>query len=112
METRRTPAEKDQDHIRQRAQTQAAGARQGTPPTDAACFTMPLELLQRYRRKSLLLATAAAAITDEHVTVLNPNLLRDTVGLRNLSQRSLSFFFNDTASTEIYTLSLHDALPI
>src|SRR5437667_11378349 len=25
---------------------------------------------------------------------------------------SLFFFFNDTASTEIYTLSLHDALPI
>src|SRR5438445_2471711 len=30
------------------------------------------------------------------------------------SPRSLciSFFFNDTATTEIYTLSLHDALPI
>src|SRR3712207_7107278 len=28
-----------------------------------------------------------------------------------LSYRSL-FFFNDTATTEIYTLSLHDALPI
>src|SRR3712207_7240729 len=28
-------------------------------------------------------------------------------------QQSLSFFFfNDTATTEIYTLSLHDALPI
>src|SRR2546429_6459004 len=26
--------------------------------------------------------------------------------------RSISFFFNDTATTEIYTLSLHDALPI
>src|SRR5215813_9112125 len=26
--------------------------------------------------------------------------------------RSTSFFFNDTATTEIYTLSLHDALPI
>ena len=27
--------------------------------------------------------------------------------------RSLCFFFfNDTATTEIYTLSLHDALPI
>src|SRR5260370_39661183 len=26
--------------------------------------------------------------------------------------RELSFFFNDTATTEIYTLSLHDALPI
>src|SRR5438477_13000028 len=25
---------------------------------------------------------------------------------------SFSFFFNDTATTEIYTLSLHDALPI
>src|ERR1039457_5679416 len=27
-------------------------------------------------------------------------------------RRSPSFFFNDTATTEIYTLSLHDALPI
>src|ERR1044072_5765257 len=26
--------------------------------------------------------------------------------------RMSSFFFNDTATTEIYTLSLHDALPI
>src|SRR3712207_7517825 len=25
---------------------------------------------------------------------------------------SFNFFFNDTATTEIYTLSLHDALPI
>src|SRR2546430_10460261 len=29
-----------------------------------------------------------------------------------LSQTSFFFFFNDTATTEIYTLSLHDALPI
>src|SRR5436853_799010 len=28
------------------------------------------------------------------------------------SSMSLFFFFNDTATTEIYTLSLHDALPI
>src|SRR5256886_9635000 len=27
-------------------------------------------------------------------------------------QRATFFFFNDTATTEIYTLSLHDALPI
>src|SRR2546430_17663629 len=27
-------------------------------------------------------------------------------------ERSYVFFFNDTATTEIYTLSLHDALPI
>src|SRR5215467_1607121 len=29
-----------------------------------------------------------------------------------LIRSSLFFFFNDTATTEIYTLSLHDALPI
>src|SRR2546422_5483955 len=29
-----------------------------------------------------------------------------------MSAHSLFFFFNDTATTEIYTLSLHDALPI
>src|SRR2546422_7547255 len=29
-----------------------------------------------------------------------------------LLRNSLFFFFNDTATTEIYTLSLHDALPI
>src|SRR5438270_6446473 len=29
-----------------------------------------------------------------------------------LSMYHLFFFFNDTATTEIYTLSLHDALPI
>src|SRR5258705_9913222 len=28
------------------------------------------------------------------------------------ANRPLFFFFNDTATTEIYTLSLHDALPI
>src|SRR5258707_13964233 len=29
-----------------------------------------------------------------------------------LVPREFIFFFNDTATTEIYTLSLHDALPI
>src|ERR1022692_963476 len=28
------------------------------------------------------------------------------------TRRTAIFFFNDTATTEIYTLSLHDALPI
>src|SRR2546429_4476106 len=32
--------------------------------------------------------------------------------MRQTPKRSLFFFFNDTATTEIYTLSLHDALPI
>src|SRR2546429_5853236 len=29
-----------------------------------------------------------------------------------MKSQSFFFFFNDTATTEIYTLSLHDALPI
>src|SRR5215469_10248944 len=33
-------------------------------------------------------------------------------GLRHRSLTAVFFFFNDTATTEIYTLSLHDALPI
>src|SRR5476651_2050076 len=32
--------------------------------------------------------------------------------LQRYNVTSLFFFFNDTATTEIYTLSLHDALPI
>src|SRR5689334_16620568 len=32
--------------------------------------------------------------------------------VRSRPQGDVLFFFNDTATTEIYTLSLHDALPI
>src|SRR5256885_10088291 len=42
---------------------------------------------------------------EEHIR------LRRRGDLRGLRHRVL-FFFNDTATTEIYTLSLHDALPI
>src|ERR1039457_1698328 len=41
------------------------------------------------------------------VKVLRPELVPYLVNLLRLI-----FFFNDTATTEIYTLSLHDALPI
>src|SRR3712207_8105115 len=37
-------------------------------------------------------------------------MLVSTIGLR--VPPGVVFFFNDTATTEIYTLSLHDALPI
>src|SRR5260363_249930 len=38
---------------------------------------------------------------------------QDAAAACSQSQQSCSFFFfNDTATTEIYTLSLHDALPI
>src|SRR3989337_803005 len=35
-----------------------------------------------------------------------------TVSLTVAQHCAFFFFFNDTATTEIYTLSLHDALPI
>src|SRR5256885_442503 len=36
----------------------------------------------------------------------------DRKGALNVSGENLVIFFNDTATTEIYTLTLHDALPI
>src|SRR6266581_3399099 len=38
--------------------------------------------------------------------------LRSLPFRRRLRRSARCFFFNDTATTEIYTLSLHDALPI
>src|SRR5476651_2914993 len=38
--------------------------------------------------------------------------MRYTLGASFYLNHILFFFFNDTATTEIYTLSLHDALPI
>src|SRR5215813_4025187 len=45
---------------------------------------------------------------------LAPGKLRSTIARSGCNFRitSIFFFFNDTATTEIYTLSLHDALPI
>src|SRR2546427_13075618 len=40
---------------------------------------------------------------------MNHNLIHNQIPL---NFRCFFFFFNDTATTEIYTLSLHDALPI
>src|SRR6266566_7857129 len=41
---------------------------------------------------------------------LDSNTFKKTI--TTTSFLNLYFFFNDTATTEIYTLSLHDALPI
>src|SRR5437660_10990725 len=38
--------------------------------------------------------------------------MRVSTGRVSLSSDPVLFFFHDTAPTEIYTLSLHDALPI
>src|SRR3990170_4500916 len=42
----------------------------------------------------------------------SPRRLGRGPALRPRARGTFRFFFNDTATTEIYTLSLHDALPI
>src|ERR1035438_3561306 len=48
--------------------------------------------------------------SEEHTSELQS--LRHLVCRLLLEKINEIFFFNDTATTEIYTLSLHDALPI
>src|SRR6476660_4194830 len=56
-------------------------------------------------RLSLQVEQLLRAIAAERVTARDEAVVVLTI------ERE-SFFFNDTATTEIYTLSLHDALPI
>src|SRR3712207_3768907 len=55
-------------------------------------------------------------VGEQGVELLAQLLYKDRKSTRlNSSHANISyavFFFNDTATTEIYTLSLHDALPI
>src|ERR1017187_7523398 len=54
----------------------------------------------------------AGGRSEEHTSELqSPMYLGCRLLLEN-QERINVFFFNDTATTEIYTLSLHDALPI
>src|SRR5882724_12667153 len=47
------------------------------------------------------------------ITIFYTDLLCNKMEVHRLTKFGLFFFvFNDTATTEIYTLSLHDALPI
>src|SRR5207249_7603828 len=48
---------------------------------------------------------------ERHNTVF-PTTILGVIATETSSTISLSFFYNDTAPTDIYTLSLHDALPI
>ena len=57
----------------------------------------------------LPLALTAVAEQDRKSTRLNSS--HDQISYAVFCLKKI-FFFNDTATTEIYTLSLHDALPI
>src|SRR2546426_2267403 len=60
-------------------------------------------------------ATIGLVCIDPHLPFLTVAFTTVLTSLLTLTLHLLSvffFFFNDTATTEIYTLSLHDALPI
>src|SRR5574341_1351467 len=58
-----------------------------------------------------LMMAAAGTRSEEHTSELqSPTNLVCRLLLEK--KKKIFFFFNDTATTEIYTLSLHDALPI
>src|SRR3990170_1956351 len=52
-------------------------------------------------------------VESGHPVFVRSNLITERRGEYLVARRVISLvFFNDTATTEIYTLSLHDALPI
>src|SRR5215813_1661547 len=63
--------------------------------------------LQRQQEESRGLEDCQSQFQDSTLRLRNRAACRDST-----SQSGFFFFFNDTATTEIYTLSLHDALPI
>src|SRR5260221_682511 len=74
--------------------------------SQSACSVKVLNLFSRSRRKTNKRKSKHSAMLRNKET-----RHRMFIGLLNTT-RKLVFFFNDTATTEIYTLSLHDALPI
>ena len=57
-------------------------------------------------------AIYTCVLCDEQDNQISNLSILITCGMSRPQDTSACFFFNDTATTEIYTLSLHDALPI
>ena len=57
---------------------------------------------------------ASVMVSDETKEMWDASVCRMMLYLNDTEKNNWTalFFFNDTATTEIYTLSLHDALPI
>src|SRR2546427_502589 len=84
-----------------------------------------LVVLRRWSPKARLVGAEQTAelmsqsASDSHLLLDETSSVMVTVAVRALAAVGVNvrlirqlFFFNDTATTEIYTLSLHDALPI
>src|SRR6266496_2009536 len=69
------------------------------------------EEIDELDRRIIQLKIESEDLKKEHDPTSQDLLQKLITELEDLEQE-LVFFFNDTATTEIYTLSLHDALPI
>src|SRR2546426_12812341 len=65
------------------------------------------------QKRAQVIVGGIRAVTDYQyefqMALMNRRLTPD---IETVFMMPVDFFFNDTATTEIYTLSLHDALPI
>src|ERR1022692_373222 len=86
-------------------------------PCNLVCRLLLEKKKNKQKNKAAVASTMDVARTS-HVDLVTVAGLQ--IGRRSSADRGRSgawlrcffFFFNDTATTEIYTLSLHDALPI
>src|SRR5258705_297145 len=98
-------------------------------PTSACTLTVNGSMTVRIRAQIKPSSTATSITNQAHLSAQSPTDPISTnddslVVTTTLSRQAdlavtktgpasaIVFFFNDTATTEIYTLSLHDALPI
>src|SRR4029434_6875742 len=65
-----------------------------------------------HHRAALLAHRTITLHTQQHTRHTHTHAHTDTHRETHTHTNRGTFFFNDTATTEIYTLSLHDALPI
>src|SRR5256885_2211371 len=84
------------------------------PYTDvAAAAEVPVDRKStRLNSSHLVISYAVFCLKKKNSDVTPDDALSLVSICCSLLGRCLFFFFNDTATTEIYTLSLHDALPI
>src|SRR5215471_986633 len=78
---------------------------------DLVCRLL-LEKKKRAKRRSGALASTTCSPLTSHGSCPSPIRVSPLPARSAPSPSPFFFFFNDTATTEIYTLSLHDALPI
>src|ERR1039457_6861200 len=91
-----------------------------TSELQSPCNLVCRLLLEKIESTHSLPGRAARSVPDVHCGTWRAGLRHQSPGAQRKSTRpqaaryatSYQFFFNDTATTEIYTLSLHDALPI